>query len=198
MVKEAPVHVKPEVATSGAALIDATNTEQQNGGGGVVKGKFGNDNLRDIGTWSNEQAASEKNGTVESGTGAGTGVGAHRPGPSYAGSVANRIAANSSRAAHAKPAAPGQQQSGAPAPTRAKNSAEEWDQEEWQGDLSQTQIFTASSQKKDATGASVGVASSANDQNDQSRFDSNFPIGHFNAEEATQKIKRAVGVSSCC
>jgi hypothetical protein len=26
-------------------------------------------------------------------------------------------------------------------------------------------------------------------------FDSNFPIGHFNAEEATQNIKKAVGVS---
>jgi hypothetical protein len=26
-------------------------------------------------------------------------------------------------------------------------------------------------------------------------FDSDFPIGHFNAEEAAQKIKNAVGVS---
>jgi hypothetical protein len=26
------------------------------------------------------------------------------------------------------------------------------------------------------------------------KFDNDFPIGHFNAEEATQKIKKAVGV----
>ncbi len=46
--------------------------------------------------------------------------------------------------------------------------------EEWQGDLSQTQIFTASSQAK--------------------KEDTDFPIGHFNTEEAAQKIKKAIGV----
>jgi len=40
--------------------------------------------------------------------------------------------------------------------------------------LSQTQIFTASNQAK--------------------KGDKDFPIGHFNTEEAAQKIKNAIGV----
>lgn len=54
-------------------------------------------------------------------------------------------------------------------------------EEEWQGDLSKTQIFTASTQKKD-----IGETIEQSD----------FPIGHFNAEEATQNIKKAVGIGS--
>jgi hypothetical protein len=62
--------------------------------------------------------------------------------------------------------------------SNGKNShqADDWENndEEWQGDLSKPQIFTSSAQKKE------GV---------------NFPIGHFKAEEAAEKIKKAVGVS---
>ena len=54
-------------------------------------------------------------------------------------------------------------------------------EEEWQGDLSKTQIFTASTQKKDIS---------------ESIQQSDFPIGHFNAEEASQNIKKAVGIGS--
>ncbi|RMZ95062.1 hypothetical protein BpHYR1_031196, partial [Brachionus plicatilis] len=59
--------------------------------------------------------------------------------------------------------------------------AEEYENdEEWQGDLSKTQIFTASAQKKEF-GEAV--------------HQSDFPIGHFNAEEASQNIKKAVGIA---
>jgi len=91
-------------------------------------------NLRDIGTWSNEQAASDSANNNR------------RPNKS---NYLNN--GNSSR------------------PEDPEN------EEEWQGDLSQTQIFTATSQvgKKEET---------------------DFPIGHFNTEEAAQNIKNAIGI----
>ena len=62
--------------------------------------------------------------------------------------------------------------------------------------MSQTQIFTASSQKKEGGAPGGATTAPTNEQNEPARFSTNFPIGHFNAEEATQKIKKAVGVST--
>lgn len=70
------------------------------------------------------------------------------------------------------------------------NIAEEWENEndeEWQGDLTKTQIFTSSA---------VAQKKPTDVVEQQQQPSANFPIGHFNAEEATQNIKRAVGVSS--
>ena len=192
-VNEAPVKAINDL---GDASSVAVVTEQINGGvaGVVSKNKFGNDNLRDIGTWSNEQAANEKNGAVQGSAVAG---GATTVAAVVAGTGARQPAVNNTRTysklVQQSTAAPVQ-----PAVGRTKNSNEEWE-EEWQGDLSQTQIFTASSQKKEGPPGGANNTSSAsagvNDQNDAARFSSNFPIGHFNAEEATQKIKKAVGGS---
>lgn len=114
----------------------------QSAPGNVVGASGRNDNMRDIGTWSNEQISDKKQ---------------------FAAANRKNLSGNQG------------------------NKKEEWDnEEEWQGDLSQTQIFTASAQKKDEP---------INPNDPNARFDSNFPIGHFNAEEATQKIKKAVGVS---
>lgn len=111
---------------------------------GPTSGTTRNDNMRDIGTWSNEQISSDKK--------------------QFAAGNRKNLGPNQG------------------------NKKDEWDnEEEWQGDLSQTQIFTASAQKKEEL--------NPNDPNARA-FDSNFPIGHFNAEEATQKIKKAVGIGS--
>ena len=69
---------------------------------------------------------------------------------------------------------------------------------EWQGDLTKTQIFTASNKSKQESAAAVsaaGTVSQAAPPLAAAAVASDFPIGHFNAEEAAQKIKRAVGVS---
>jgi len=72
-------------------------------------------------------------------------------------------------------------------PKRNQANNEEDNEEEWQGDLTQTQIFTATNQRKE---------SNENKADLKQKFDNDFPIGHFNAEEATQKIKKAVGIGS--
>jgi len=89
-------------------------------------------------------------------------------------------------------------------------NAEDWENEdEWQGDLTQTQIFTSSVQKRDQSKDSNEVEPSANTFTDKNNNNANanvpnnqanntndFPIGHFNAEEAAQNIKKAVGIGA--
>lgn len=96
--------------------------------------------------------------------------------------------------------------------TNANGNVEDWENEdEWQGDLTQTQIFTSSVQKRDQSKDSNGVEQSANTFTDKNNNNANtnvssnqvnntndFPIGHFNAEEAAQNIKKAVGVIEAC
>lgn len=138
------------------------------------------DNLRDIGTWSNEQANKQQQQQQRGG---------------------NRAAFNNR---YSNTVSDG----GAKTATQGGNAnAEEWEnEEEWQGDLTQTQIFTSSSvaaQKKSDVGAPAATtaaqvastAVTATSGSDQPT--TNFPIGHFNAEEAAQNIKNAVGVSHC-
>lgn len=102
------------------------------------------DNMRDIGTWSNEQAA--QRGHPQRGN--------------------TRFAQ--------------QQQTKSAA-------ADEWENdEEWQGDLTKTQIFTSSQAAKRSDGAQAPSAPHPPT--------TSFPIGHFDAEEAAQNIKKAVGI----
>jgi hypothetical protein len=108
--------------------------------------KYKNDNLRDIGTWSNDQANS--------------GAGHHQKGSSSSGRIGTRgynnaavgpgAAAATTKSAHST----GSVTQSKNVWKNRKNSTEEWDNdEEWQGDLTKTQIFTASNQKKDANAA---------------------------------------------
>lgn len=140
------------------------------------------DNLRDIGTWSNEQASNDPNRNKR-------GPHGNRAGP---GGINNRYASTVSS---------GQPAGGKTTSTTTPvvgNNAEEWEnEEEWQGDLTQTQIFTSSSvaqKKTDAPQAISGSSNSTSNSGEQ-QPGSAFSIGHFNAEEAAQNIKNAVGVS---
>lgn len=116
------------------------------------------DSLRDIGTWSNEQATSESN--------------------NRRGNKSGNRQQNNNRNSNKK------NMNGQDNEFSKQNEDLEND-EEWQGDLTKTQIFTASSQSKQ-------VPEEADTNQDE--FNSDFPIGHFNTEEAAQKIKNAIGV----
>lgn len=110
--------------------------------------------LRDIGTWSNEQAAPEPN--------------------------SNKKRSNNSnqRQQPANNRFPNTKSFNNPNTEGVKLNDNEENEEEWQGDLTQTQIFTASNQVK----------------KEETNENSDFPIGHFNTEEAAQKIKSAIGI----
>lgn len=160
------------------------------GAGQANAGQRIDDSLRDIGTWSNEQASDKASGS----------------------NFPNKKALHYNRQFNNRYQGPG---GGQGAPNNKNANIEDYDNdEEWQGDLTKTQIFTASAQKKDhdaqqshqqqqqpaQQSQQSNESSSNSNQLVQSRpdkgkpFDSNFPIGHFDAEEATQNIKRAVGV----
>lgn len=112
--------------------------------------------MRDIGTWSNEQAQSNQQNRNK------------RYGNHW-----NR--SNNSNQAR-----------------NANQQVEELENdEEWQGDLTQTQIFTASTQKKENL-----VEPAQQPHVEQQQQTNDFPIGHFNAEEASHNIKKAVGIVS--
>lgn len=156
------------VATTAASIV---------AGGPPRRGS--RDNLRDIGTWSNDQADNTR--------------GNKRPGGGLRGP--GNYAATATRGRYAAAAA------GAD-----KTATEtEQDEEEWQGDLTKTQIFTSSTvtqKKTDGSAMPGGVANSSstnampNAANAISSQQTCFPIvSHFNAEEAAQNIKKAVGVS---
>lgn len=121
-------------------------------------------NLRDIGTWSNEQAAPEPNN------------GNRRSNKSnYIGNVNENGRPQDATARFIN----NNKNSNALNNDNLKLNEDGENDEEWQGDLSHTQIFTASSQtKKDETSTELN----------------DFPIGHFNTEEAAQKIKNAIGI----
>lgn len=123
------------------------------------------DNLRDIGTWTNEQA--DKNSSNRSSS-------SHNKPTNFSNNNNNiNSTTNSNRQNNRFNNNKG---------VNNLRQSDDWEnEEEWQGDLTQTQIFTASAQKKD--------------ENIIGALNSDFPIGHFNAEEAAQKIKNAVGVS---
>lgn len=121
------------------------------------------DSLRDIGTWSNEQATSESNNRR-----------------SYKSN--NRQQQQNNNRHLNKKNLNGQNNE------YLKQNEDLDNDEEWQGDLTKTQIFTASNQNKQAT------EEAGNDSTKRDEFNSDFPIGHFNTEEAAQKIKNAIGI----
>lgn len=152
--------------------------------------QLSSDNMRDIGTWSNEQAEANKSRR------AFAAAAAARAGAGGQGGQFN----NTNRYANSVKSS-----SGAAANNNSTNNtaaAEEWEnEEEWQGDLTKTQIFTSSSVQKTTTTNVSGqkevtiTAATTVVPGGVAPTPSAFPIGHFNAEEAAQNIKKAVGVS---
>lgn len=137
----------------------------------VVAGSLSGDNFRHMGTWSNENNDSNRNRRMMNNNRNGPGAGAAPPG-------GNRFN--------------NQRQQGNQSQSN-KLEVDEWDnEEEWQGDLTKPQIFTSSAQQKKETESSVPAQQIAQ----QNTARSDFTIDHFNAEEAAQKIKKAVGVIS--
>ena len=125
-------------------------------GGGEETGENANtsrtsndDNLRDIGTWSNEHAASKRKPMP----GGPNQQQQSQKQPQQAGHRYNSKVINNS--GNVNTGSVGGGANGAvTSPQANTKSGEDWEnEEEWQGDLTKTQIFTASTQKKEASAA---------------------------------------------